>query len=90
MARPSDKSLHGEIWYNRSIKNRAVTRMKYVQGQAREQMTLLPECIEDYIGEDNPVRVIDAFVDGLDLEALGIKRAAPNEMGVRAMIPVTF
>lgn len=55
--------------------------MKYVEGEAREQMTLLPECIEDYIGEDNPVRVIDAFVDGVDLEALGIKRATPNEMG---------
>ena len=55
--------------------------MKYVEGQDREQMTLLPDCVEDYIGEDNPVRVIDAFVDGLDLEALGIKRATPNEMG---------
>lgn len=55
--------------------------MKYVEGQDREQMTLLPDCIEDYIGEDNPVRVIDAFVDGLNLDALGIKRAAPNEMG---------
>lgn len=55
--------------------------MKYVEGQDREQMALLPNCIEDYIGEDNPVRVIDAFVDGLDLKALGIKRATPNEMG---------
>ena len=55
--------------------------MKYVEGQDREQKTLLPDCIEDYIGEDNPVRVIDAFVDGLDIEKLGIKRATPNEMG---------
>lgn len=55
--------------------------MKYVEGQDREQMTLLPDCIEDYIGEDNPVRVIDAFVNGLDLEKLGIKRATLNETG---------
>ena len=55
--------------------------MKYVEGQRREQMTLLPDCVEDYIGEDNPARVIDAFVDGLDLEETGIKRAVPNEMG---------
>jgi transposase len=55
--------------------------MKYVERQDREQRTLLPDCIEDYIGEDNPVRVIDAFVNGLDIEKLGIKRATPNEMG---------
>lgn len=52
-----------------------------MEGQDREQMTLLLDCIEDYIGEDNPVRVIDAFVDGLDLDAIGFKRAEPNEMG---------
>lgn len=55
--------------------------MKYVEGRSREQMKLLPDCIEDYIGEDNPVRVIDAFVEGLDLEELGIRRAIPNETG---------
>jgi transposase len=55
--------------------------MKYVEGQDRKQLNLLPDCIEDYIGEDNPVRVIDAFVNGLDLEKLGIKRATPNETG---------
>ena len=55
--------------------------MKYVEGQARQQMTLLPDCIEDYIGEDNPVRVIDAFVDGLDIGKMGFMRATPNETG---------
>lgn len=55
--------------------------MKYVEGQDREQMTMLPDCIGDYIGEDNPVRVIDAFVDGLDLAAIDFQRAEPNEMG---------
>ena len=55
--------------------------MKYVEGQGREQLNLLPDCIEDYIGTDNPVRVIDAFVDGLDLGAIGFKRTEPNDMG---------
>ena len=55
--------------------------MKYVEGQDRRQMTLLPDCLEDYIGEENPVRVFDAFVDGLDIEELGIDRAAANETG---------
>jgi transposase len=55
--------------------------MKYIEGQNRQQITMLPDCIEDYIGEDNPVRVIDAFVDGLDMEAAGFRRAVPNETG---------
>jgi transposase len=37
----------------------------------REQSTLFPECVEDWIGEDNPVRVVDVFVDELDLARLG-------------------
>lgn len=55
--------------------------MKYVEKQDREQLTMLPDCVSDYIGEDNPVRVIDAFVDGLDLVTLGIQRATPAETG---------
>ena len=37
---------------------------RYVEGLDRHQVTLLPECLEDYIAEDNPVRVVDAFVEG--------------------------
>ena len=59
----------------------AVSRMKYVEGQDREQITLLPDCVEDYIGEDNSVRVIDAFVNSLDMEALGFRRSQPEETG---------
>ena len=44
---------------------------RFVQGMDRVQATLLPECLEDWIGEDNPVRVIDAFVDALDLGEIG-------------------
>ena len=41
--------------------------MKFIQGQNRHQITILPDCIEDFIGEDNPVRFIDAFIDSIDL-----------------------
>ena len=44
---------------------------RFVQGVDRGQSTLLPECLEDWVVEDNPVRVIDAFVDALDLAELG-------------------
>jgi transposase len=47
----------------------------------REQSTLFPECVEDWIGEDNPVRVVDVFVDELDLAALGFGGVAPEETG---------
>lgn len=44
---------------------------RFIEGQNRSQVTLFPECLDDYIGEDNPVRVVDAFVDELDLGQLG-------------------
>lgn len=52
--------------------------MKYIKGSDRMQMTYLPECIDDLIGQDNPVRVINAFVDSLDMEAAGFQRSIPN------------
>lgn len=55
--------------------------MKYIEGLDRNQLTFLPECIEDYIDESNPVRVIDAFVNSLDMDALSFKRALPNQTG---------
>ncbi|NLO15232.1 MAG: transposase, partial [Clostridiales bacterium] len=61
--------------------------MKYIEGQDRDQMLLLPDCIEDYITDDNPIRAIDAFVDGLDLAALGFQRATPRSMGRPAYDP---
>jgi transposase len=44
---------------------------RFVEGDDRKQVALLPECVDDYIGQGNPVRVIDAFVDELDLTDLG-------------------
>jgi transposase len=55
--------------------------MDYIKGQDRNQVTMLPETIDDLIGQDNPVRVINAFIDGLDMEAAGVRRSAPNETG---------
>src|SRR5512141_354523 len=53
---------------------------RFVEGADRGQNTLFPECLEDWIGEDNPVRVIDVFVDELDLAELGF-RVDPEATG---------
>ena len=55
--------------------------MDYIKGQERSQFTMLPDCIDDLVGQDNPVRVIDAFIDVMDMEAAGFRRSAPNETG---------
>ena len=44
---------------------------RFVEGEDRRQATLLPEYLDDYVSEENPVRVIDVFVEELDLVALG-------------------
>ena len=54
---------------------------RYIQGSDRSQVTLLPECLDDYIDEDNPVRVVDVFVDELDLTELGFERVSPAMTG---------
>jgi transposase len=54
---------------------------RFVEGIDRGQATLFPECLEDWIDENNPVRVIDAFVDKLDLSGLGFDGAAPEATG---------
>lgn len=48
-----------------------VAMKRFVEGEDRRQGTLLPEYLEDYVSEENPVRVIDVFVDELDLKGLG-------------------
>ena len=54
---------------------------RFVKGENRGQATLLPASLEDYVGEDNPVRVIDAFIDELDLGALGFSGVVPEATG---------
>ena len=61
--------------------------MDYIKGIDRNQLSFLPECIEDHIDENNPVRLIDAFVDSLDLYELGFTKSTPNETGRPAYDP---
>jgi len=49
--------------------------MNYIQGEDRYQIRLLPPVLDDYIAKDNPVRVIDAFVENLDLSELGFTKS---------------
>lgn len=60
---------------------------RYVEGSDRQQVTLLPECLDDYIAEDNPVRVVEAYVSELDLEALGFEGMTPAATGRPAYHP---
>ena len=55
--------------------------MRYIAGENRDQITFLPDCIEDYIGGDNPVRVIDAFVNSLNMDELGFTHSTLKETG---------
>lgn len=55
--------------------------MDFIRGSDRDQVHLLPPCVEEYVPREAPVRVIDAFVDGLDLRQLGFKRATPKATG---------
>ena len=54
---------------------------RFIQGEDRSQSTLFPERLEDYIDEDNPVRVVDAYVDELDLLDMGFERVHPKATG---------
>jgi len=54
---------------------------RFIEGVDRGQATLFPERLEDWVGEDNPVRVIDAFVEALDLADLGFGRVVPAATG---------
>ena len=60
---------------------------RFVEGSDRSQTTLFPECLDDWIDEDNPVRVIDAFVDSIDLGELGFDGVVPEATGRPAYHP---
>jgi len=55
--------------------------MGYVEGVGRTQAMLFPQALEEYVTSANPVRFIDAFVVGSDLEALGFTRSVPADTG---------
>jgi transposase len=61
--------------------------MSYIEGYCRTQRLLLPDLLDDYVTEENPVRFIDAYVESLDLERLGFARAQPALTGRPAYDP---
>jgi transposase len=63
---------------------------RFVEGEDRNQVTLLPECLDDFVVEDNPVRVIDVFIDELDLTGLGFEGLAPADTGRPAYHPAVL
>src|SRR2546427_5915592 len=60
---------------------------RFVEGIDRGQSALFPECVEDWISEGNPVRVIDVFVDALDLAEMGFEGVDPAATGRPAFLP---
>jgi transposase len=54
---------------------------RFIEGEERSQVTLLPECLDDYIADDNPVRVVDVFVDELNLQEIGFEGVRPAATG---------
>jgi len=63
---------------------------RFIEGENRSQSTLFPEILDDYISDDNAVRVVDAFVDKLDLKELGFDRAEPSATGRPGYQPATL
>src|SRR5919205_1739311 len=63
---------------------------RFVEGEDRRQATLLPECLDDYVAQDNAVRIIEACVDELDLGALGFAGVVPEATGRPSYHPATL
>ncbi len=63
---------------------------RFIDGEDRLQQTLLPNCLEDYVGQENPVRVIEVFIDELDLVGLGFSGMTPAATGRPAYHPSTL
>ena len=63
---------------------------RFIEGEDRTQVTLFPESLDDYVAEDNPVRVIDVFIDELDLTGLGFEGVAPADTGRPAYHPAVL
>src|SRR5881392_1659933 len=63
---------------------------RFIDGEDRMQQTLLPHCLEDYVGEENPVRVIEVFIEELDLAALGFSGMTPAATGRPGYHPLTL
>ena len=63
---------------------------RFVEGEDRRQSYLLPDSLDDYLTEDNPVRVVEVFIEELDLGALGFEGVQPAPTGRPAYHPATL
>jgi transposase len=63
---------------------------RFIEGEERGQLSLLPASLDDCVEDDNAVRVVDAFIDELDLEALGFANVVPATTGRPAYHPATM
>lgn len=63
---------------------------RFIEGEERGQLSLLPTSLDDYVEEDNPVRVVDAFIDELDINVLGFAGVTPATTGRPAYHPATL
>src|SRR6267143_2060627 len=84
-------SIRGEsALESRSLSVWSLTMHRFIDGEDRMQQTLLPNSLEDYVSEENPVRVIEVFIDELDLMALGFSGMTPVATGRPAYHPSTL
>src|SRR5246500_387281 len=72
---------------SRGLELRGVAMHRFIDGEDRMQQALLPHTLEDYVGEENPVRVVEIFIDELDLAALGFSGMTPAATGRPAYHP---
>ncbi len=63
---------------------------RFVEGEVRNRTILLPDCLDDYVTEDNPVRVVDVFIESLDLVGLGFQGVVPEATGRPSYHPATL
>ena len=63
---------------------------RFIESEDRRQATLLPDSLEDYVTDENPVRVIDVFIDEMDFAAMGFAGVAPEATGRPAYHPATL
>src|SRR5437016_14176343 len=82
---PGRVKTQSVLWF--PLLNRGGMMKGFVQGADRQQTTLLPECLDDWVGESNPVRAVDVFVDALELRDLGFDGVDPAATGRPAYHP---
>ena len=78
-----------DIRYDHTLRLKGKWMSGFIEGEDRHQATLFPERLDDYIGEDCAVRVIDMFIDDLDISGLGFKTEA-SDTGRPAYHPATM